>query len=82
MMPGSVILPNGRMITPAGTVMKNFGVYPLNMEATPDGKFLVITSIGEQPDLKLISVRIKDDAGAVQFQKVSEQVKSRPESLS
>jgi len=46
--PGTWILPNGRLITPAGrqTMLGNF---PLGLAATPDGKYLIVVNNGAGP---------------------------------
>ncbi len=46
--PGAWILPNGRLITPAGT-QTTLGNFPLGLASTPDGKFLLVVNNGAGP---------------------------------
>jgi YVTN family beta-propeller protein len=53
---GRVLLPNGWMLSPAGTSLP-LGELPLNMALTPDEKYLVVTNNGTQrQELSLIDL--------------------------
>ncbi len=52
-----VLLPNGWMLSPAGTSVQ-VGELPLNMDVTPDGRFLVVTNNGTKDQtLSVVDVR-------------------------
>lgn len=52
-----VLLPNGWMLSPAGTSLQ-VGELPLNMDVTPDGRFLVVTNNGTKDQtLSVIDVK-------------------------
>jgi YVTN family beta-propeller protein len=49
-------LPTGRFITPQGT-QTNVGSFPASMALTPDGRFLVVATIGGRESLSVLDVK-------------------------
>lgn len=70
-----VILPNGRLITPAGTQLKPLGNFPMNMDVTADGKFLLVLCDGDRKQHVLQAVKIPE------LNIVSQQTRTKPESF-
>lgn len=58
--PASNVLPNGRVINPAGTASGSVGSMPLNIVLSPDARYAVTTSCGVNSFL--CSLRVSDGA--------------------
>ena len=66
MKPAAVALVTGKFITPEG-IQTNIGSYPNNAIATPDGKYVIITTLGARSRVAVVSADTGQIVGKVDF---------------